>query len=65
METKAPLHTLVGRLTEGKAKTFGHRLRNEEVEKLIDKMSGRIADADAKHLAKIWLTCRSRHLSTE
>ena len=54
METKAPLRTLVGRLTEAKAKTFGHRLRGEEVEKLIDKMSGRIADADAKHLAKMW-----------
>ena len=54
METRVPLHTLLGRLTEAKANTFGHRLRDEEVEKLIDKMSGRIADADAKHFAKMW-----------
>jgi len=61
VETKAPLPTLVGRLTEANAKTFGHRLRDEEVEKLIDTMFCMIADAEAKHLAKIWLTCRPRH----
>ena len=54
VKTKAPLHTFVGRLKEAKAKTFGHRLRDEEVEKLLHKMSGTITNADAKHLAKIW-----------
>lgn len=61
VETKTSLHTLVGRLTEAKAKTFGHRLRDKEVEKLIGTMSGTIADAKVKHLAKIWWTCRPRH----
>lgn len=61
VKTKAPLHTFVGRLKEAKAKTFGHRLRDEEVEKLMQKMSGTIVNADAKHLAKIWFTCRPWH----
>lgn len=61
VKTKAPLHSFVGRLKEAKAKTFGHRLRDEEVEKLIHKMSGTTANADAKHLAKICWTCRPRH----
>lgn len=61
VKTKAPLHIFVDRLKEAKAKTFGHRLRHEEVEKLIHKMSGTTANADAKHLAKICWTCRPRH----
>ena len=54
VKTKAPLHTFVGRLKEAKAKTFGHRLRDKEVAKLLHNMSGTITNADAKHLAKIW-----------
>lgn len=61
VKTKAPLHIFVGRLKEAKANTFGHRLLDEKVEKLIHKMYGTIANADAKHLAKIWWTCRPRH----